>query len=159
MATLEELYRYYLNQPITYVPGSTIGGLSSLTEINRNDAGGDSMEESPVTSINTDPNVTNTTPGTGIMGTNINFSDIGKAIGFAMNPALGIANLAATQVFGKSPMDMAMEAMGIGGFRGPQAGDLSYTDYSDADIGPMGPQAGDSYTDYSDRYRTYGRQA
>jgi hypothetical protein len=43
MATLEELYRYYLNQPITYVPGSTIGGLSSLTEINRNDAGGDSM--------------------------------------------------------------------------------------------------------------------
>jgi hypothetical protein len=151
MATLEELYRYYLNQPITYVPGSTIGGLSSLTEINRNDAGGDSMEESPVTSINTDPNVTNTTPGTGIMGTNINFSDIGKAIGFAMNPALGIANLAATQFFGKSPMDMAMEAMGIGGFRGPQAGDLSYTDYSDADIGPMGPQAGDlSYTDYSD---------
>jgi hypothetical protein len=144
MATLEELYRYYLNQPITYVPGSTIGGLSSLTEINRNDAGGDSMGESPVTSINTDPNVTNTTPGTGIMGTNINFSDIGKAIGFAMNPALGIANLAATQVFGKSPMDMAMEAMGIGGFRGPQAGDLSYTDYSDADIGPMGPQAGDT---------------
>jgi hypothetical protein len=151
MATLEELYRYYLNQPITYVPGSTIGGLSSLTEINRNDAGGDSMGASPVTSINTDPNVTNTTPGTGIMGTNINFSDIGKAIGFAMNPALGIANLAATQVFGKSPMDMAMEAMGIGGFRGPQAGDLGYTDYSDADIGPMGPQAGDlSYTDYSD---------
>jgi hypothetical protein len=116
MATLEELYRYYLNQPITYVPGSTIGGLSSLTEINRNDAGGDSMGASTVTSINTDPNVTNTTPGTGIMGTNINFSDIGKAIGFAMNPALGIANLAATQVFGKSPMDMAMEAMGIGGF-------------------------------------------
>jgi hypothetical protein len=32
------------------------------------------------------------------------------------NPALGIANLAATQVFGKSPMDMAMEAMGISGF-------------------------------------------
>ena len=116
MATLEELYRYYLNQPITYVPGSTIGGLSSLTEINRNDAGGDSMEESPVTSINTDPNVTNTTPGTGIMGTNINFSDIGKALGFAMNPTLGIANLVATQVFGRSPMDMAMEAMGIGGF-------------------------------------------
>jgi hypothetical protein len=116
MATLEELYRYYLNQPITYVPGSTIGGLSSLTEINRNDAGGDSMGASPVTSINTDPNVTNTTPGTGIMGTNINFSDIGKALGFAMNPTLGIANLVATQVFGKSPMDMAMEAMGIGGF-------------------------------------------
>jgi hypothetical protein len=39
-----------------------------------------------------------------------------------------------------------------GGFGRPQAGDLSYTDYSDADIGPMGPQAGDlSYTDYSDK--------
>jgi hypothetical protein len=38
-----------------------------------------------------------------------------------------------------------------GGFGRPQAGDLSYTDYSDKDIGPMGPQAGDlSYTDYSD---------
>jgi hypothetical protein len=46
-----------------------------------------------------------------------------------MNPALVIANLAATQVFGKSPMDMAMEAMGIRWFWGPQAGDLSYTDY------------------------------
>jgi hypothetical protein len=34
MATLEELYRYYLNQPINYVPGSTTGGLSSLTKIN-----------------------------------------------------------------------------------------------------------------------------
>jgi hypothetical protein len=134
MATLEELYRYYLNQPITYVPGSTIGGLSSLTEINRNDAGGDSMEESPVTSINTDPNVTNTTPGKGIMGTNINFSDIGKAIGFAMNPALGIANLAATQVFGKSPMDMAMDALGFG--------DSSSTGTANAtDTGDMGSEA------------------
>ena len=78
--------------------------------------GGDSMGVSPVASINTNPNVTNTTPGTGIMGTNVSFSDIAKAIGFAMNPALGIANLAATQVLGKSPMDMAMEAMGISGF-------------------------------------------
>jgi hypothetical protein len=42
-------------------------------------------EVSPVASINTNPNVTNTAPGTGIMGTNINFSDIAKAIGFAMN--------------------------------------------------------------------------
>jgi hypothetical protein len=34
------------------------------------------------------------------------------------------------------------------GFDGTES---SYTDYSDADIGPMGPQAGDSsYTDYSD---------
>jgi hypothetical protein len=107
MATLEELYRYYLNQPITYVPGSTIGGLSSLTEINRNDAGGDSSESSNTVSVNS-------TPGKGIAS--ISFSDMGKALGFAMNPALGIANMVATQVFGKSPMDMAMEAMGISGF-------------------------------------------
>jgi hypothetical protein len=34
---------------------------------------------------------------------------------------------------------------------GDTGGESSYTDYSDADIGPMGPQAGDSsYTDYSD---------
>jgi hypothetical protein len=89
MATLEELYRYYLNQPITYVPGSTIGGLSSLTEINRNDAGGDSMGINPVASINTNPNVTNTAPGTGIMGTNINFSDIGKAYRFCNESYFG----------------------------------------------------------------------
>ena len=107
MATLEELYRYYLNQPITYVPGSTIGGLSSLTEINRNDSGGDSSESSNTVSVNS-------TPGKGI--TSVSYSDMAKALGFAMNPALGIANFAATQVLGKSPMDMAMEAMGIGGF-------------------------------------------
>jgi hypothetical protein len=107
MATLEELYRYYLNQPITYVPGSTIGGLSSLTEINRNDAGGDSSESSNTVSVNS-------TPGKGIAS--ISFSDIGKALGFAMNPALGIANMVATEAFGKSPMSMAMDALGFGGF-------------------------------------------
>jgi hypothetical protein len=38
-----------------------------------------------------------------------------------MNPTLGIANLVATQVFGRSPMDMAMDALGFSGFGGPQA--------------------------------------
>jgi hypothetical protein len=153
MATFYDIYQNYLKNPY--------GGINALPQVNPSSGimntntispiGGDSMGVSPVASINTNPNVTNTAPGTGIMGTNINFSDIAKAIGFAMNPALGIANLAATQVLGKSPMDMAMEAMGIGGFGGPQAGDLGYTDYSDADIGPVGPQAGDlGYTDYSD---------
>jgi hypothetical protein len=118
MATFYDIYQNYLQNPYSGVnalpgvnPSSGIMNTNTISPI-----GGDSMGVSPVASINTNPNVTNTTPGTGIMGTNINFSDIAKAIGFAMNPALGIANLAATQVFGKSPMDMAMEAMGISGF-------------------------------------------
>ena len=44
MATLNDLYNYYLKQGITYTPGSTIGGLSSLTEntnINTGNGGGD----------------------------------------------------------------------------------------------------------------------
>ena len=116
MATFYDIYQNYLKNPY--------GGINALPQVNPSSGiintntispiGGDSMGVSPVASINT--NVTNTTPGTGIMGTNVNFSDIAKAIGFAMNPALGIANLAATQVLGKSPMDMAMEAMGISGF-------------------------------------------
>jgi hypothetical protein len=126
MATLEELYRYYLNQPITYVPGSTIGGLSSLTEINRNDAGGDSSESSNTVSVNS-------TPGKGIAS--ISFSDIGKALGFAMNPALGIANMVATEAFGKSPMSMAMDALGFGG-------DSTSTGTANAtDTGDMGSEA------------------
>jgi hypothetical protein len=146
MATFYDIYQNYLKNPY--------GGINALPQVNPSSGiintntispiGGDSMGVSPVASINTNPNVTNTAPGTGIMGTNISYSDAGKALSFLMNPPMFIANLAATQVFGKSPMDMAMEAMGIGGFRGPQAGDLSYTDYSDADIGPMGPQAGDN---------------
>jgi hypothetical protein len=118
MATFYDIYQNYLQNPYSGVnalpgvnPSSGIMNTNTISPI-----GGDSMGVSPVASINTNPNVTNTTPGTGIMGTNVNFSDIAKAIGFAMNPALGIANLAATQVLGKSPMDMAMEAMGISGF-------------------------------------------
>jgi hypothetical protein len=118
MATFYDIYQNYLQNPYSGVnalpgvnPSSGIMNTNTISPI-----GGDSMGVSPVASINTNPNVTNTTPGTGIMGTNVSFSDIAKAIGFAMNPALGIANLAATQVLGKSPMDMAMEAMGISGF-------------------------------------------
>jgi hypothetical protein len=126
MATLEELYRYYLNQPITYVPGSTIGGLSSLTEINRNDSGGDSSESSNTVSVNS-------TPGKGI--TSVSYSDMAKALGFAMNPALGIANMVATEAFGKSPMSMAMDALGFGS-------DSTSTGTANAtDTGDMGSEA------------------
>ena len=34
MATLNELYNYYLKQGVDYKPGATVGGLSSLTEQN-----------------------------------------------------------------------------------------------------------------------------
>jgi hypothetical protein len=122
MATLEELYRYYLNQPITYVPGSTIGGLSSLTEINRNDAGGDSSEPSSTVSVNS-------TPGKGIAS--VSYSDMAKALGFAMNPALGIANMVATSVLGKSPMSMAMDALGFGGGDATSTGTANATDTGD----------------------------
>jgi hypothetical protein len=33
-------------------------------------------------------------------------------MGFAMNPALGIANMAATQAFGKSPMEYGYGSTG-----------------------------------------------
>jgi hypothetical protein len=61
--------------------------------------GGDSMGVSPVASINTNPNVTNTAPGTGIMGTNISFQTL--KLSFCMNPSVRGANLAATQVLWK----------------------------------------------------------
>jgi hypothetical protein len=163
MATFYDIYQNYLKNPY--------GGINALPQVNPSSGiintntispiGGDSMGVSPVTSINTDPNVTNTAPGTGIMGTNINFSDIGK---FLNNPVVqgvgsfilgglpALGNYAKGQVGGYlagkaiSPMVQARLAAedSTGGFGGPQAGDLSYTDYSDADIGPMGPQAGDN---------------
>ena len=67
---------------------------------------------------------------------NIGLSDIGKAIGFAMNPALGIANMVATNVLGRSPMDMAMNAMGFG----ENAGGASNGTGS-VDTGDMGSEA------------------
>jgi hypothetical protein len=78
-------------------------------------------------------------------------------VGFAVSKVAEAVGLPSLSEIGKS----AMNALGFsrtdsdfataGVFGGPQAGDLSYTDYSDADIGPMGPQAGYlSYTDYSD---------
>jgi hypothetical protein len=160
MATLEELYRYYLNQPITYVPGSTIGGLSSLTEINRNDAGGDSSESSNTVSVNS-------TPGKGIAS--ISYSDMAKALGFAMNPALGIANMVATEAFGKSPMSMAMDALGFGG-DSTSTGTANATDTGDmgseaandaasasAAAGGSGGGGADSAGDGGDGYATGGR--
>jgi hypothetical protein len=77
--------------------------------------------------------VSNTTAGKGM--SNISFADVAQAIGFAMNPALSIANLAATEAFGKSPMSMAMDALGFGG-------DSTSTGTANAtDTGDMGSEA------------------
>jgi hypothetical protein len=163
MATFYDIYQNYLQNPYSGVnalpgvnPSSGIMNTNTISPI-----GGDSMGVSPVASINTNPNVTNTTPGTGIMGTNVSFSDIGKFLNnpvvqgvgsFILGgvPALGnfVKGQIGAELLGRaiSPMIQARLAAedSTGGFRGPQAGDLSYTDYSDADIGPMGPQAGDN---------------
>jgi hypothetical protein len=76
--------------------------------------------------------VSNTTAGKSM--SNISLADVAQAIGFAMNPALGIANMVATEAFGKSPMSMAMNALGFG--------DSSSTGTANAtDTGDMGSEA------------------
>jgi hypothetical protein len=163
MATFYDIYQNYLQNPygeINALPGvNPSSGIMNTNTISP--IGGDSMGVSPVASISTNPNVTNTTPGTGIMGTNVSFSDIGKFLNnpvvqgvgsFMLGGVPALGNYAKGQIGGYlagkaiSPMVQARLAAedSTGGFGGPQAGDLSYTDYSDADIGPMGPQAGDT---------------
>jgi hypothetical protein len=73
METFYDIYQNYLQNPY--------GEINALSQVNPSPGimntntisptGGDSMGVSPVASINTNPNVTNTAPGTGIMGTNI----------------------------------------------------------------------------------------
>jgi len=102
MATLNELYNAYLRQGVTYSPGSTIGGLSSLTNninINRNDG----------------ENETNTTSVTGVPST---FQPTKMdMLGLLFNPVMGLANIASRTSTGLSIADRVMDAMGIG--RGP----------------------------------------
>ena len=93
-----EQYQQFLAQYTA--PQQGIQSILPVPSLGNN--GGDTT--SATTSTNT------TSMGIGDIG----LSDIGKAIGFAMNPALGIANMAVTQAFGKSPMSMAMDAMGFG---------------------------------------------
>jgi hypothetical protein len=111
--------------------------------------------------------VSNTTAGKGM--SNISFADVAQAIGFAMNPALGIANLAATEAFGKSPMSMAMDALGFGG-DSTSTGTANATDTGDmgseaandaasasAAAGGSGGGGADSAGDGGDGYATGGR--
>ena len=70
----------------------------------------------PVSEIGGDETTTGpTSTGKGIGS--ISMSDIGKGIGFAMNPALGIASLGFSAVTGKTPMQAVQDtlaSMGIG---------------------------------------------
>jgi hypothetical protein len=111
--------------------------------------------------------VSNTTAGKSM--SNISFADVAQAIGFAMNPALSIANLAATEAFGKSPMSMAMDALGFGG-DSTSTGTANATDTGDmgseaandaasasAAAGGSGGGGADSAGDGGDGYATGGR--
>jgi hypothetical protein len=58
-----------------------------------------------------------------------------------MNPALGIANMVATEAFGKSPMSMAMDALGL-------VETLTSTGTANAtDTGDMGSEAANDAAD------------
>jgi len=126
MATFNEIYNNYLSGVQGTAPISGQQGITSLaTPSNSNGE----MGSSPTNAA------TATSTNTASMGIgSIGLGDIGKAIGFAVNPALGIANMVATNVFGKSPMSMAMDAMGFG--------DASSTGTANAtDTGDMGSEA------------------
>lgn len=95
-----QLYQYYLSN--YQAPQSSGGGIMSVAPI------------SPISSFETQADgIASFAPSTttGVPGKSISIADIGKAIGFAMNPALGIASLGFTQAFGKSPVQAVQEAI------------------------------------------------
>jgi len=127
MATLNELYNYYLKQGVDYKPGSTIGGLSSLTEQNTgggSDSGGNvavpTKEESEAT----------LTEGMTDVGENKGIGSLGSMImgGLisAINPVLGIAYSLA------DPNSMTRQVLSKIGFNPTTEGSIGSTD------GPFG---------------------
>jgi len=103
-----ELYQFYLNKykasdassgtPSEVQPTYTLPEVLPVSE-----TGGDETTTGP------------TSTGKGIGS--ISMSDIGKAIGFAVNPALGIASLGFSAVTGKTPMQVVQDTLasiGIG---------------------------------------------
>ena len=123
MATLNELYNYYLKQGVDYKPGSTIGGLSSLTEQNTgggSDSGGNvavpTKEESEAT----------LTEGMTDVGENKGIGSLGSMImgGLisAINPVLGIAYSLA------DPNSMTRQVLSKIGFNPTTEGSIGSTD-------------------------------
>ena len=114
--TFDELFKHYAGQGFTQptTPISSVAsGIETVAPINY---ASPIMNTGATDNGNVNTNSTATaTSGIGSLGFgNIGLGDIGKAIGFVMNPALSIANMVATNVLGKSPMEMAMNAMGFG---------------------------------------------
>ena len=118
--TFDEIFQNYINYGFTRptTPVSTVQGIESLAT---------PMMTQPISDTssvgeNMAPTSTTTT-GKGIGSLSI--ADIGKAIGFAMNPALGIANMAVENVTGKSIAQQVAEAvqsMTGGGYGGRSSG-------------------------------------
>lgn len=116
--TFDELFQKYVDygftKPVTPISYGT--GIQSLTT---------PMMTQPISntsSITENKSADNMAPTTSTTGKGIgslSISDIGKAIGFAMNPALGIASMAVESITGKSIAQQVMDAvnsmMGRGG--------------------------------------------
>lgn len=98
-----QLYQYYLSN--YQAPQSSGGGIMGVAPV------------APIASFETQadgiaslaPSTTPGVPGKSI--SNVSISDIGKAIGFAMNPVAGIATLGFTQMTGKTPVQAVTEAI------------------------------------------------
>lgn len=138
--TFDELFQSYVDygftKPVTPITYGT--GITSLPVANQ-------IATPSVSDIQTNERddrvattVSPTSPTTGKMS----FSDIATAIGFAINPAMGIANLATQKMTGKSIAENIMDA--IGNMRGtptPVSETYGYTGGS-GDTGSA-PGAGD----------------
>jgi hypothetical protein len=150
MATFYDIYQNYLQNPyggVNALPGvNAISGTMGATPISSM-SGGDGVGEvssvSPVGNVDNVGNVggfgnVDTSPK-GIVGLAAS-TVLGGPAGLALNIGGQLAGVPSLSEIGKATMNAL-------GFGGPQAGDLSYTDYSDADTGDLWDL---NYTDYSD---------
>lgn len=100
--TFDEIFQNYVDYGFTKptTPISTVLGIESLNT---------PMMTQPVSNIseNISPTTSTTSKGIG----SLSIADIGKAIGFAMNPALGITNMAVQGITGKSIAEQVMDAV------------------------------------------------
>jgi len=119
--TFDELFNYYANygftRPINLVP--SVQGIGSLATPTMTQLATPTMTQpaSTVSGISDSIGFAPSTSPTSSVGKgigSISMADVGKAIGFAMNPALGIASIGFESVTGKNPAQAIADAMGIG---------------------------------------------
>ena len=113
MATFNEIYQSYLQNP--YAGDNAIAPVQGIG----------SLQAQPSIAYSGDGTTTAapTTTGKGIGS--ISMADVGKAIGFAMNPVMGIANMAVQGITGKSIAQQIAEAVQSvtgGGYGGKSSG-------------------------------------